>query len=98
MDKDPEYFPKIIKRLDPKIKDVMYTLLESGFMAVKMFLIFYTYLENGLENFSIPKKFDTVVYSKEIIECNPEMVVFMCVMYTSWTKSIVDFGHSLQNL
>ena len=77
VEKDPDYFSKILRRLDFRIKDAIYVLLESGLKGSGMFVAFYKALENGLENFNMPEKFDGNVHFKEIKEHNPEIAEFM---------------------
>ena len=78
MEQDHEYIPKILERLEPKIKRLIYILLESGHDGPKMFVAFYECLSNGLE---IPKKFHAAEYCKEIVKYNlwvAEFIVEMC--------------------
>ena len=56
MSKDYEYIPKILERLDTKIRGMIDILLESGHRGPKMFVAFYESLSNGLENLGIPKE------------------------------------------
>lgn len=80
MVQDPEYVPKILKRLDSKIEDAIYALLESGFSGPKMFAVFCKALENGLENFDTSIDINSAEYCTEIRECNPEIAKFIIEM------------------
>ncbi len=83
MSKDYEYIPKILERLDTKIRGMIDILLESGHRGPKMFVAFYESLSNGLENLGIPKEFDNFEYCKEIAKYNPEIAKFIVEMYAT---------------
>lgn len=67
---DSRYFIKILKRIDPKIKEVMKALVNLQISLQDICTIFCHYCENGLDNFVVQGTKTTKEIFKEIEETN----------------------------
>ncbi len=78
---DPKYLATLTKRLDPRHKEHIFSLFESGSNILGMYLSFYHFLDTGFF-----EERDAGAYWEEIKECNPEMIVFLA--------STIKAGHN----
>lgn len=82
-DRDPRYFVKTIKRINPMVQNLILTLCNEMFSNTEAYAMFVFCMENGLDDFEIKTELPHG-YLEEIESVNPEVHDF--IVLADFTK------------